>query len=179
MRKIKNQKHSKETLFFATSKVFERASYYGLRAILLLYMIGETLKIEDSKALTIFGWLLGSLLFSQIIGGIFGDLIIGNKKSIIIGGIIQAIGAFILCVPSINGLYFGLFLVVLGNGFFTPNFTSNFGKLYLNKTKLLDSGFTILYFAINLGSFFGVLLIGYIGNKYGYNFGFIFSGVLM
>ena len=120
-----------------------------------------------------------SLLFSQIIGGIFGDLIIGNKKSIIIGGIIQAIGAFILCVPSINGLYTGLFLVVLGSGFFTPNFTSNFGKLYLNKTKLLDSGFTILYFAINLGSFFGVLLIGYIGNKYGYNFGFIFSGVLM
>lgn len=179
MRKIKNQKHSKETLFFATSKVFERASYYGLRAIILLYMIGETLKIEDSKALIIFGWLLVSLLFSQIIGGIFGDLIIGNKKSIIIGGIIQAIGAFILCVPSINGLYIGLFLVVLGNGFFTPNFTSNFGKLYLNKTKLLDSGFTILYFAINLGSFFGVLLIGYIGNKYGYNFGFIFSGVLM
>ena len=179
MDKIQNQKHTKETLYYSISRMLERASYYGFRALVVLYMVGETLNMERTEALTIYGWLVGSLVFSQIIGGIFGDLLIGNKKSIIIGGIIQAIGAFTLCVPSINGLYTGLFLVVLGSGFFTPNFTSNFGKLYLNKTKLLDSGFTILYFAINLGSFFGVLLIGYIGNKYGYNFGFIFSGVLM
>ena len=72
-----------------------------------------------------------------------------------------------------------MFLVVLGSGFFTPNIISNFGKTYLNKIKLLDSGFTIFYIAINLGSFLGIILIGFLGEKYSYNIGFIVSGILM
>ena len=179
MDKIQNQKHTIETLYYSISRMLERTSYYGFRALIVLYMVGETLKMERAEALTIYGWLIGSLVFSQIIGGLFGDLLIGNKKSIIIGGIIQAIGAFSLCIPSTTGLYLGLFLVVLGSGFFTPNLISNFGKSYLNKTKLLDSGFTIFYLAINLGSFLGILLIGYIGETYGYNIGFVLSGILM
>ena len=179
MDKIQNQKHTIETLYYSISRMLERASYYGFRALVVLYMVGETLKMERAEALTIYGWLIGSLVFSQIIGGLFGDLLIGNKKSIIIGGIIQTIGAFSLCIPSTTGLYLGLFLVVLGSGFFTPNLISNFGKSYLNKTKLLDSGFTIFYLAINLGSFLGILLIGYIGETYGYNIGFVLSGILM
>ena len=179
MDKIQNQKHTIETLYYSISRMLERASYYGFRALVVLYMVGETLKMERAEALTIYGWLIGSLVFSQIIGGLFGDLLIGNKKSIIIGGVIQAIGAFSLCIPSTTGLYLGLFLVVLGSGFFTPNLISNFGKTYLNKTKLLDSGFTIFYLAINLGSFLGILLIGYIGETYGYNIGFVLSGILM
>ena len=179
MDKIQNQKHTIETLYYSISRMLERASYYGFRALVVLYMVGETLKMERTEALTIYGWLIGSLVFSQIVGALFGDLLIGNKKSIIIGGIIQAIGAFSLCIPSTTGLYLGLFLVVLGSGFFTPNIISNFGKSYLDKTKLLDSGFTIFYLAINLGSFLGVLLIGYIGETYGYNIGFVLSGILM
>jgi len=179
MDKIQNQKHTKENLYYSIARMLERASYYGFRALVVLYMVGETLKMERTEALTIYGWLVGSLVFSQIIGGLFGDLLIGNKKSIIIGGIIQAIGAFSLCIPSTTGLYLGLFLVVLGSGFFTPNIISNFGKTYLNKTKLLDSGFTIFYLAINLGSFLGIFLIGYLGEKYGYNIGFVISGILM
>lgn len=179
MEKIQNQRHTKETLYYSISRMLERASYYGFRALVVLYMVGETMKMERTEALTIYGWLIGSFVFSQILGGLFGDLLIGNKKSIIIGGIIQAIGAFSLCIPSTTGLYLGLFLVVLGSGFFTPNIISNFGKSYLNKTKLLDSGFTIFYLAINLGSFLGILLIGYIGETYGYNIGFVLSGILM
>lgn len=142
-------------------------------------MVGETLKMEKTEALHIYGWFTLAFIFSQILGALLGDLLIGNKKSILIGGIIQALGAFMLCWPSTTGLYVGLLLVVLGNGFFTPNIISNFGKTYLNKTKLLDSGFTIFYFAINLGSLLGVLLIGYLGKTYGYNIGFITSGLLM
>ncbi len=159
--------------------MLERASYYGFRALVVLYMTGETLKMDRTEALSIYGWFAGSMVFSQIIGGLFGDLLIGNKKAIIFGGIIQAIGAFSLCIPSTTGLYLGLFLVVLGSGFFTPNILSNFGKSYLNKTKLLDSGFTIFYLAINLGSFLGISLIGYSGEKFGYNIGFVISGILM
>lgn len=179
MEKIQNQKHTKETLYYSISRMLERASYYGFRALVVLYMIGETLKMERTEALSIYGWFTASLVFSQIVGALFGDLLIGNRKSIIVGGIIQAIGAFSLCIPSTTGLYIGLFLVVLGSGFFTPNIISNFGKTYLNKTKLLDSGFTIFYLAINLGSFLGILLIGYVGEKYGYNIGFVISGLLM
>lgn len=179
MEKIRNQKHTKETFYFAISRMLERASYYGFRALILLYMVGETLHMKTTDAITIYGWLIGSLVFSQIIGALFGDLLIGNRKSVIIGGIIQASGAFSLCIPSTTGLYLGLFLVVLGNGFFTPNIISIFGKLYVNKTKLLDSGFTIFHLAINLGSFLGVLLIGYAGQAFGYNIGFIVSGTLI
>ena len=179
MEKNQNQKHTKETLYYSISRMLERASYYGFRALVVLYMVGETLKMERTEALSIYGWFTASLVFSQIVGALFGDLLIGNKKSIIIGGIIQAIGAFSLCIPSTTGLYLGLFLVVFGSGFFTPNVISNFGKTYVNKTKLLDSGFTIFYLAINLGSFLGILLIGYLGEKYGYNIGFVLSGILM
>ncbi|WP_375238199.1 MFS transporter [Aurantibacter sp.] len=179
MEKIQNQKHTKETFYYSLSRMLERASYYGLRALIVLYMVGETMKMERSEALIIYGWVTGLLVFSRIIGAVLGDLLIGNRKSVIIGGIIQAIGAFSLCIPSTTGLYLGLFLVVLGSGFFTPNIISNFGKLYLNKTKLLDSGFTIFYLAINLGSFLGILLIGYLGETYGYNIGFVISGILM
>ncbi len=179
MEKIHNSKHTKETFYYSLARMFERSSYYGFRALVVLYMIGETLKMERTEALSIYGWFTTLLILSQIIGALFGDLLIGNKKSIIIGGIIQALGAFILCLPSVAGLYLGLFLVVLGNGFFSPNIISNFGKTYLNKTELLDSGFTIFYLAINLGSLLGVLLIGYLGEIYGYYIGFITSGILM
>lgn len=179
MKKIQNQKHTKETFYYALSRMLERAAYYGSRSLVVLYMVGETLSMERTEALSIYGWLGGSLVFSQIIGALFGDLLIGNRKSIIIGGITQAIGAFSLCIPSTTGLYLGLFLIVLGSGFFTSNLISNFGKLYLNKTKLLDSGFTIFYLARNLGSFLGIIFIAYLANTYGYNIGFVCSGILM
>lgn len=179
MEKIHNQKHTKETLYYSISRMLERASYYGFRALVVLYMVGDTMKMERSEAFSITGWLAASLVFSQIVGALFGDLLIGNKKSIIIGGVTQAIGAFSLCIPSTTGLHLGLFLIVLGSGFFTPNIISNFGKTYLNKAKLLDSGFTIFYLAINIGSFIGISLIGYLGEKYGYNIGFVTSGMLM
>jgi len=179
MEKIINQTHSKETFLYALSRTLERASYYGLRSLIVLYMIGEILKMERAEALSIYAWFTASFLFSKIIGAIIGDLIIGNKKAIIIGGVIQALGAFSLCIPSTTGLYIGLFLVVLGGGLYTPNIISNFGKLYLNKTKLLDAGFTIFYLAVNLGAFFGVVSIGYLGEKYGWNIGFIIAGILM
>lgn len=179
MEKIQNQKHTKETLYYSISRMLERTSYYGFRALVFLYMVGETLKMDRSEAINIFGYFIGSIVFSQIIGALLGDLLIGNRKTIIIGGIVQAVGAFSLCIPSITGLYVGIFLVVLGSGFFTPNIISNFGKTYLNKTKLLDSGFTIFFLAINLGSFFGAFLIGILGEKYGYSIGFVISGIIM
>lgn len=173
------QTYNKDTLLFSISRMLERASYYGLRSLIVLYMTSEILKMEKSEALTIYGWFTASIIFSHIIGGLLGDLVIGNKKSIIIGGLLQTIGAFSFCIPSTTGLYIGLFLVVLGGGLYTPNIISNFGKLYLRKTKLLDSRFTLFYLAVNVGSFLGITLIGYLGYKYGFNSGFIVVGILV
>lgn len=179
MKEIKNKTHTKETFYYGVSCMLERASFYRLRAALVLYMLGETLNMEQNEVLTIYGWLGFSLLISKIIGALFGDLLLGNKKAIIIGGIIQALGAFSLCIPTTTGLYLGLSLVVFGSGLFSPNITANFGKTYLNKIKLLDSAYTIFYLAINLGSFFGILLIGYLGETFSYTIGFLISGTLM
>ncbi|NER15085.1 MFS transporter [Leptobacterium flavescens] len=179
MERIVNQSHNKYTFLYSSSRLFERASYYGLRSLIVLYMIGESLKMSTGEALKVYGWFMASIVFSQILGALLGDLVIGNKKSILIGGILQAMGTFCLCIPSTAGLYLGIALVVLGTGFYTPNIISHFGKLYLNKTKLLDSGFTIFYLAVNIGSFLGVFLIGYLGQMFGWNIGFMIAGVLM
>ena len=108
-----------------------------------------------------------------------GDLAIGNRRAIIIGGIIQATGAFSLCLQSAAGLYLGIALIVIGGGLYTPNIMASYGKTYLSKKKLLDAAFTMDYLAINVGSFLGVLLIGYYGEEYGWNVGFVIAGLLM
>lgn len=179
MNRTQQQKHNKDTFYYSLSRLLERASYYGLRTLIILYMTGEILRMDRDEALSVYGWFIVAFTIFQIIGALLGDLVIGNRKAIIIGGVIQAIGSFILCLPSKTGLYVGLILIVLGSGFYSPNIVSNFGKLYLNKTKLLDSGFTLFYLAVNLGSFIGVLLIGYLGERFGYNVGFIIAGLLM
>src|SRR5690554_177638 len=135
MERIRIQKHSIETLYYSISLILERASYYGLRLLIIIYMTGEVLKMNSTEALSIYGLFTGSVMLSKIIGAILGDLVIGNKKALFIGGMIQAIGAFCLCIPSTLGLYLGLFLIVIGNGFYTPNIISNFGKSYLNNKK--------------------------------------------
>ena len=176
MERIKNLKYTKETYLYSIAGLLERASFYGLRALLLIYFFSEFQRIEILKTIE---WIATAYLISRIIGAVIGDLLLGNKKAIIVGGILNAMGAFTLCFPSITAFYIGLFLIVLGNGLLKPNLTSSFGKLFLNKQKLLNPAFTLFYLAINIGSFFGVIIIGYIGEKWGWNYGFVIVGVLM
>lgn len=179
MHRIQNLKHQPETFYFCLSRLLERGAYYGLRGLLVLYMVGETLKMESKEALFVYGWLSTALIFTQVLGGLFGDLLIGNKRTIILGAMLQALGSFVLCIPSLTGLYAGLFLVVMGSGFYSPNITSNYGKHYLNKTQLLDGAFTLFYVAINIGAMIGVLLIGYLGDAFSFKIGFIAAGIVM
>jgi POT family proton-dependent oligopeptide transporter len=179
MEKIQGQKHSIETLYYGISRMLERASYYGLRALVVVYMTGEIINMDTSTALSIYGWMIWSILFSQLLGSVLGDLLLGNKQTILMGGGLQAVGAFALCIPSTFGLYIGLFLIVLGTGFFSPNILANFGKSYANRPKLLDAGFTILYLALNLGAFFGVLLIVQAQEVFGYKIAFSLCGALI
>jgi len=170
--------HAQAILTISLARFAERASYYGLRALIVLYMVGETFEMERSEALKIYGIFTAVLVFSQLLGAVLGDLVLGSKRGIIIGGCLQALGAFSLCIPNTIGLYLGIGLTVLGGGLYTPNIIAFFGKHYLTKTKLLDSGFTILYLAVNLGAFLGILLIGIIGERFAYSYGFGTAGIL-
>ncbi len=173
-----DQRYSKETFFYTSSRLLERASFYGIRGLIFLYMIKGTIGISIQNAHNFYAWFVSSFVFSQILGAIIGDLIIGNKKAIIIGGILQAVGAFVLCIPSHFGLYLGMGLIVLGSGLYTPNILSQYGKLYLNKSELMDAGFTIFYEAVNVGAFIGGALIAYLGYP-NFTYGFIAAGILM
>jgi len=179
MKHIIAQTHTKDTLLYAISIGLERSVFYAIRGVIVLYMLSEAIHMEQENAFELYGWFVGSFTFSQVLGAILGDLIIGNRKALFLGGLMQALGAFCFCIPTVFGLYIGLFLVVVGGGLFVPNIKSNFGKLYLSKPKLMDAGFTMLFVAINIGAFGGVVLMDYFRSEYGWNASFIFSGIMM
>ncbi|MCI4668179.1 MAG: MFS transporter [Bacteroidia bacterium] len=169
--------HKQDSILYGVSRLFERAGFYGVRSIVIIYLI-DFLNVDAMEGYKLYGWFTGSLIFSQLIGGILGDLAIGNKNSILAGGIIQALGAFAFCIPDIMAVYAGLFLISLGSGLSTPNLLANFGKTYLDHEKIMDSGFNLFYFMINVGSFMGVMAIGYFGGLKEWNTGFILSGLI-
>ncbi len=169
----------KRVLAYIISALFERAAYYGLRAILILHLTGEVIKMEAAQALEILGWIASLLLLSKFIGAFIGDLVTGSRNAIILGGFLQSFGAFSLYTPSITGVYIGVALIVLGGGLYSPNIVASIGKQYLTRTKKLDAIFTLFYIIINLGAFIGIVAIGRVGEYYGYNIGFILSGIIL
>lgn len=169
------ERHTKTTLLFSISRIFEKASYYGVRSLLLMYMINGSLNISEENSIAIYGYFAGSVIFSQLLGCVIGDLLLGNKKAIIIGGILQALGAFILCIPNLYVFYVGIGLISIGSGLFGPNIMSRFGKHYLNKKTLLDGGYSILSFSVSIGAMLGPFLSA----TSNYTYGFIISGILI
>lgn len=176
MEKIRPQ-HSVLSLIYAGSRAMERAAYYGVRSLLVLYMLSKTLKMEEEQAFQAYGLFTGSIIFAQIFGGIVGDLLTGNKNALIIGAILQAAGCFLFCIPNIHGLFIGLIFIAYGAGLYSPNILAHFGKLYLQKLKLLDGAYSIFYLAVNIGAFFGVIIVGLMGDK-SFNLGFITAGFM-
>jgi POT family proton-dependent oligopeptide transporter len=172
------QAHTKSAIIYALAYCLERASYYGMRSLLVLLMIGSVFNFSNSKALAIYGWFTIAIYLAKGLGAILGDLLIGNRKTIFIGGVLQALGCFILSTQAIWGLYLGIGLIVLGTGLFSSNTLAQFGKQYINKPRQLDSGFSWLFAAVNFGSFVGVILIGYFG-EFSFSYGFLVAGILM
>ena len=177
MIKIHNQGHSANSLLFAFSRLLERAAYYGFRALIVLYMISETINLSNTKAISVYGMIATGILFSSVLGGLLGDLIKQNKLVAVIGGVIQALGVLVLCFQSELSLYIGIAILVLGNGLFSPNVIALFGKSYLEKPKLLDAGFNIFYLAINVGAMIGTIVIALVGENHGWNYGFILAAL--
>jgi POT family proton-dependent oligopeptide transporter len=170
-------------LFFA--EMWERFSYYGMRAILTLYMITSVagknpgLGWDEAAALSVYGWYTMLVYVMAIPGGFLADKFIGAKKAVMLGGFILILGHGILAVDTLWAFFLGLGLIVIGVGCLKPNISAMVGALYPPKDPKRDQGFTIFYIGINIGAFLSALIVGFVGEVYGWHYGFALAGIGM
>ena len=169
------------TLFF--TEMWERFSYYGMRALLILYMVASPaaggLGFDTAKAAGIYGLYTGAVYFTSIPGGYVADRLLGLRRAVLVGGILIALGHYSLAVDSLTFFYAGLVLIVAGTGLLKPNISSIVGQLYAEGDPRRDAGFSIFYMGINLGAFISPLVCGYLGQRIGWHWGFGAAGVGM
>lgn len=161
-------------LFFA--EAWERFSYYGMRALLVLYMVNH-LKFAKNDALSVYGTYTGLVYLTPILGGWLADKYLGRRKAVIIGAVVMALGHLAMAFEPL--LYQALGLLIIGNGFFKPNISTIVGGLYDEGDPRRDGGFTIFYMGINLGAFFSPLVCGTLGETVGWHYGFSAAAIGM
>ena len=170
-------------LFF--TEMWERFSYYGMRAILVLYLVSATtggnagLGWTGGEAIALYGWYTMLVYVASIPGGIIADKLLGQKKTVLVGGIILVAGHGILAVEEMWAFYTGLGLIIAGVGMLKPNISTMVGGLYKEGDIRRDKGFTIFYIGINLGAFLSSLIVGYVGEQIGWHWGFGLAGIAM
>ncbi|WP_373072669.1 peptide MFS transporter [Zeaxanthinibacter enoshimensis] len=174
--------HPKGLFYLFFAELWERFSFYGMRALLTLYMVNvifEALAARDYAAAAVYSS-YGSLVYaSTVVGGRISDTILGMRKSIFLGGVLMALGHFVLAIENNMAFYLALALIVVGNGFFKPNISTFVGSLYKDGDPRKDSGFVIFYMGINIGGFAAPLLCGWLGSEYGWHYGFGLAGIGM
>mgnify|MGYP006242101657 FL=1 len=170
-------------LFF--TEMWERFSYYGMRAILVLFLTSSIMNDgwawSNEDALQLYGLYTGLVYLTPIFGGFFADKFLGYRNATVLGALIMTLGHASMALESFTDSFFylGLVLLIIGNGFFKPNISSIVGQLYKDGDKRKDGGYTIFYMGINAGAFLGILLCGYIGEKVGWHLGFGLAGIFM
>ncbi|MFN8261254.1 MAG: peptide MFS transporter [Chitinophagales bacterium] len=163
-------------LFF--TEMWERFSFYGMRALLILYMT-NVLLYKDKDANLMYGAYNAMVYMTPLFGGIIADRILGFRKSIIFGGIMMAIGHLVLAVPLEQSFFLGMGFLIVGCGFFKPNISSFLGRYYTENDSRRDGGYAIFYMGVNVGAFLGSALCGYLGQKVSWHLGFGIAGVFM
>ncbi len=168
-------------LFF--TEMWERFSYYGMRALLVLFLVsamgigGWEWARED--ALFLYAIYTGLVYITPIFGGLIADKITGFRVAILIGALLMTLGHASMAFETETTFYIGLGLLILGNGLFKPNISSVVGGLYKGNEEKKDAAYTIFYMGINAGAFLGILLCGYVGEKAGWSYGFGLAGIFM
>ena len=167
-------------LFF--TEMWERFSYYGMRALLVLFLTSSLMDggygWERDNALQLYALYTGLVYFTPLFGGMIADKILGYRKAVIAGAFIMAFGHMCMALEIPTMFYIGLLALILGNGLFKPNISSMVGQLYDDESKK-DAAYTIFYMGINAGAFLGILLCGYIGEKVGWPYGFGLAMIFM
>ena len=168
-------------LFF--TEMWERFSYYGMRALLVLFLVSEMAAggwaWSRESALELYAWYTFLVYLTPILGGIVADKVLGYRNAVILGALLMTLGHGALAFETKPMFYAGLGLLIFGNGFFKPNISSIVGQLYSGEEKKKDAAYTIFYMGINAGAFLGILLCGYIGEKVGWSWGFGLAGIFM
>jgi POT family proton-dependent oligopeptide transporter len=169
------------TLFF--TELWERFSYYGMRAMLVLYMVdaGSGLGLDDRTATAIYGLYTAGVYIACLPGGWVADRLLGTQRAIVVGGSLIAAGHFTLALPATPTFFIGLLLIILGTGLLKPNISAVVGELYAERDPRRDAGFTYFYMGINLGAFLGPLVCSTLGEgeRFGWHYGFAAAGVGM
>ena len=178
--------HPKGLYILFLTEMWERFSYYGMRAILVLYLITEVdnenpgLGWTEADGVELVGWYTMFVYLASIPGGLIADKILGQRKSVFIGGLLLCAGHLILAYPEIWAFYAGLIFIVSGVGMLKPNISTMVGGLYpKNNQNKRDMGFYIFYMGINLGAATAALLVGYVGEEIGWHYGFGLAGIGM
>lgn len=170
-------------LFF--TEMWERFSYYGMRALLVIFLIGELTGDnpgwgwEREAALSLLGTYALMVYLTPIVGGWLADQKIGYRMAVVIGALLMTLGHASMAVETEMFLYIGIGLLIIGNGFFKPNMTSIISKLYDSHPEKKDGAYTIFYMGVNAGAFLGIMLCGYLGEKVSWSFGFGLAGIFM
>ncbi|AOT07399.1 peptide MFS transporter [Pseudoalteromonas luteoviolacea] len=182
--------HPKGLFLLFGTEMWERFGYYGMRAILVLYLVAQVQNggfgWTNADALSLYGTFTMAVYLTPLFGGWLADNVLGQRKAIIIGGILMAAGHFIMGIPHSviagqeeNVFYVGLTLLCIGNGLFKPNISTMVGDLYEDGDKRRDGAFTIFYMGINLGGALGPLVAGYVASEINWQAGFVAAGIGM
>src|SRR5687768_14654781 len=166
------------TLFF--TEMWERFSYYGMRALLILFMTASVstggLGFDTAAAGAVYGLYTSMVYMSTLPGGWLADRVIGQRRAVLYGGILLASGHFSMAFPTLATFYLGLFLIVIGTGLLKGNVSVIVGQLYAPGDARRDAGFSIFYMGINLGAFVAPLVCGYLGQRIDWHLGFAGAG---
>ncbi len=178
-------RHPKGLAILFFTEMWERFSFYGMRAILVLYLTKETMGANpglgwsNTDALALYGWYTMLVYVMSIPGGYVADRFLGQKKTVFLGGLFIAAGQLTLAIDNMAAFYTGLALIITGVGGLKPNISTMVGGLYKQGDSRRDSGFTIFYIGINIGAASAPLLVGYVGEVYGWHYGFGMAGIGM
>jgi len=169
-------RHPRGLYFLFFTEMWERFSYYGMRALLVYYMTKHLLLPQD-QASRIYGLYTGLVYFTPFFGGMLADRVLGQRRAVIIGASLMAVGHFLMAFETL--LFPAMFFLILGSGAFKPNIAAQLGALYPPGDHRRDRAFSIFYLGINLGAFFSPIVCGTLGEVYGWHYGFSAAGVGM
>ncbi len=164
------------TLFF--SEMWERFCYYGMRVLLTLYLV-KSLMNGDAEAALIYGAYTGLVYAAPILGGKMADQYLGYRNAVLLGAVLMAIGEFLILGGTQHFLLIGMGALIIGNGYFKANISTIVGKLYKENDPRRDSGFTIFYIGINIGALLATTVVAFVGETYGFKYGFGLAGLGM
>jgi len=170
--------HPKQLYMLFFTEMWERFSFYGMKALLLAYMVTE-LKFDEPKGYAILGSYAALVYTMPMFGGVMADRFLGFRKAVLYGGILMTIGHLVLALPQDWSFFYGMAFIICGNGFFKPNISSLVGTLYADNDPRKDSAFSIFYMGINIGAALGGLLCGYVGQQINWHYGFGLAGIFM